>query len=419
MTAALWPALVPLQDEHAADRVAVSASGSHVRFADGRERLCGTSGLWNANLGHGHPRVADAIAGAARDLGALPLFRYGHESAEDASRALLAFAGPGFERVAWTTSGGSANEAAVKLSRQAHALRGEPGRRIVVAFRGGYHGLTFGSAAHTGEDVLQRLYGIDQREVRFVDPADPAPLQRLLRTHGDRVACVIAEPVLGSGTVPLSDDVVAALAGVAAAGAHLVADEVATGFGRLGVDLGHRAWPVRPDLLLLSKGLTNGAVPGAAVLAAPRIVGAFRDGDAVLMHAETGAGHPLATAATGAVLATFADDGVVARAARAGDRLGRLLDDAVDALPGATGHVGRGLFRSLELADDAGRPVAPPVVAAIVQEGLDRGAVLHPAPHGVQLVPPLTIADDDLDALVEIAVDAARAAAPRALEAVA
>ncbi|MEV4422578.1 aminotransferase class III-fold pyridoxal phosphate-dependent enzyme [Patulibacter sp. NPDC049589] len=404
---AVWPALVPLGDGLPDDRVAVGARGTRVAFADGRERLCGTSGLWNANLGHGHPRVTDAIVGAARTAGALPLFRYSHASAERVSAALVELVGPGSSHVVWTTSGGAANEVAVKLSRQAHALAGDDRRRIVVAFRGGYHGLTFGAAAHTGEDVLQRLYGIDQREVRFVDPVDPEPLVRLLRSHGDRVACVVAEPVLGSGTTPLSRGVEDALRAARAAGAHVIADEVATGFGRLGVDLGHRRWPVVPDLVLLSKGLTNGAVPGAAVVVSSGIATRFSDAGAVLVHAETGAGHPLATAAAEAVLETFVADDVVGRAAAAGARLGALLDDAVATLPCASGHVGRGLFRSLELTDDAGAPVGADVVGRAVQAGLDRGVVLHPAPHGLQLVPPLVSTDEELERLVAVAIAAA------------
>ena len=91
---------------------------------------------------------------------------------------------------------------AIKLVRHHHVLSGHPRRNLVVALRGSFHGLTFGGFALTGEDLGQRVYGVDQRLVRHVSPSDIGELTTLLRRNGDQVAAVVVEPVLGSGTVP-------------------------------------------------------------------------------------------------------------------------------------------------------------------------------------------------------------------------
>lgn len=148
---ALWPSLLT-PDQHGRDDLcAVSAEGVRVRFADGRELLCGTSGLWNTNLGYGNQAIAEAAAEALRTASYLSVFRYENEYARRAADALVELAGAGhYGRVLFSTSGGAANDLAMKLARQYQALRGRGGRKVVVGLRGSYHGLTFGGFALTG-----------------------------------------------------------------------------------------------------------------------------------------------------------------------------------------------------------------------------------------------------------------------------
>src|SRR4051794_28494284 len=275
--AALWPALLPSEQRTRKDLCLVGASGHRVRFADGREALCGTSGLWNVNLGYGNEAVAEASARALRDASYLSVFRYSNAYAEAAADTLVDLAGRDrFGRVLFSTSGGAANDAVLKLVRQLHALTGEPGRRVVVGLRGAYHGLTYGGFSLTGENLGQQLYGVDPRFVRHVGPNDVAELTDLLAAAGERIAAVVVEPVLGSGTVPLDPDYLAALVALRAEyGFLLVADEVATGFGRTGPMFASSLWPAAPDILITSKGLTNGAAAAAAVLVSHRIARAF------------------------------------------------------------------------------------------------------------------------------------------------
>src|SRR5690606_29595988 len=167
-------------------------------------------------------------------------------------------------------------------------LLGRTRRSLVVSLRGSYHGLTFGGFALTGEDLGQRLYGVDQRLVRHVRPNDTAELNALVSRAAKQIAAVVVEPVVGTGTIPLTDEYVAELLRLRAEhGFLLIADEVATGFGRTGSFFASQRWPEQPDLLITSKGLTNGTCPASAVIVSQRVADAFTEHDAVLSHAET------------------------------------------------------------------------------------------------------------------------------------
>ncbi|WP_301126639.1 daptide-type RiPP biosynthesis aminotransferase [Streptomyces cacaoi] len=400
---ALWPALLE-PSAHGDDALcAVSAKGTRVRFADGRELLCGASGLWNTNLGYGNEAVAEAAAAALRDASYLSVFRYENSYARRAAEALVDVAGPAhYGRVLFSTSGGAANDLVMKLARHHHALRGESRRKLVVGLRDSYHGLTFGGFALTGEDLGQQLYGVDQRLVRHVAANDPDDLAKLLSRQGAQVAAVVVEPVLGTGAVPLTDEYVDALLRLRAEhGFLLVADEVATGFGRTGAFFASERWPERPDLLITSKGLTNGTSAAAAVLASREVADTFDAAGALLSHGETQAGTPVTCAAVLATLEEMHRLDAVARARR----LGRLLDAGlarlVDEHPRVTGTTGVGCFRSVRVCGPDGAPLPQAEVPALVAAVRDAGALVHPGLHGVQLFPALVYTEAELHELLE------------------
>ncbi|GAA3217519.1 daptide-type RiPP biosynthesis aminotransferase [Nonomuraea helvata] len=399
----LWPALLP-PDSHGSDELCtVSAKGVRVRFADGRELLCGTSGLWNTNLGYGNEAIAEASARALREASYLNVFRYENVYAREAAAALVEVCGPEhYGRVIFSTSGGAANDATTKIVRQYHALSGAPQRKIVVGLLGSYHGLTFGGFALTGEDLGQRLYGVDQRLTRHVPPNEPAELERLMSRLGGQVAAVVVEPVLGSGAIPLDDAYVAALLRLRREhGFLLVADEVATGFCRTGSFFATQEWPEPPDLLITSKGLTNGTSAAAAVVVSHEVASAFTDAGAVLAHGETQAGTPVTCAA---ILATIKE---MRRLDAEGmsRRLSALLDVELAALesdhPLVAGTVGRGCFRSIRLLGPDGAPLPQTEVPGVVAAIRRAGAIVHYGVNGVQLFPALTYSEADLRELME------------------
>lgn len=411
----VWPALSPADTVVDAGRIAVSASGHRIRYADGSVRLCATSGLWNVPLGYGHEGIAEAVAAALRDASYLSLFRGVHRPAQEAADALLGLAGrDAYERVIFSTAGGAANDAAMKLVRQHHLERGERARTLVVGLRGSYHGTMYGSHALSGDALGQGAYALDRRAVRHVDHADGgAELTALLRREGARVAAVVIEPLLGSGAHPVDRAFIDAVLDLRDAhGFLLVADEVATGFGRTGALFASGEWSRPPDVLVLSKALTNGALGAAALLVGPRIVAGFRDHGATFVHGETQAGTPAVAAAIRTVVEEVRRTDVRATVGRLGERLRALADGLVrDGL--AVGVRGRGAFLAVALADPgASRPPAtsawssvssgatPRLPAERVEDVVaaigDAGAVVHPGVDGIQLIPAYGFDDGDL-----------------------
>ncbi|QKW08015.1 aspartate aminotransferase family protein [Streptomyces sp. NA04227] len=399
----LWPSLLPPERQGADELCAVSADGVRVRFADGRELLCGTSGLWNTNIGYGNPVVAEAVARAVREGSYLSVFRYENTYAREASRVLTELAGADhFGRVLWSTSGGAANDLVMKLARMYHALRGEPRRKLVVGLRGSYHGLTYGSFALTGEDLGQGVYGVDQRLIRHVAPNDPEELTTLLARQGGQVAAVVVEPVLGSGAVPLTPEFTEALLRLREEhGFLLVADEVATGFGRTGSFFASQQWPGRPDLVVASKGLTNGTMAAAAVLVAHHVAEAVHRSGAVLTHGETQAGTPTTCAAVLATVEEMRRLDAVARGRRLAEQLDAHLARLTAEVPSVTGTTGLGCFRSVRLATADGEPLPQAEVPELIAAIRTAGAIVHPGPHGIQLIPALTYTEAELTELLD------------------
>ncbi|GAB3445807.1 aspartate aminotransferase family protein [Streptomonospora sediminis] len=399
----LWPYLMAPADQGDDGVCAVWARGHRIGFADGSEVLCGASGLWNANLGFGNPAIADAVGAALRDASYLSAFRYENAYARRAAADLLEVCGPGhYGKVLFSTSGGAANDAAMKLARQYHALAGEPRRNLVAALRGGFHGLTFGGFSLTGEDLGQQSYGVDQRLIRHTAPNDTGELAALVARSGSRLAAVVVEPVLGTGTLPLTGEYVAELLRLRAEHGFLViADEVATGFGRTGSFFASQRWPEPPDLLITSKGLTNGTCAAAAIVASHRVAGTFADRNAVLSHAETQGGSPVPCAAISATIAEMRRLDAVAAGRRVGERLREGCERLVRDVAQVAGTAGSGCFRSLAVAGDSGDPLPPEQVPDLVAAVRAAGAVVHPGPHGVQLIPALTYSDAEVDELLE------------------
>ncbi|MFJ6579172.1 daptide-type RiPP biosynthesis aminotransferase [Streptomyces sp. NPDC091368] len=407
---ALWPYLIP-PSQHGDDSLcAVGAAGHRVTFADGSTVLDADSGLWNANLGYGNPRIAQAIAEAAEYASYLGSFRFENSYARRAAEDLLRVCGPDhYGRVLFSTGGGVANDAVMKLARIYHAVQGRPGRNLVVALRGSFHGLTFGGFALTGEDLGQRVYGVDQRLIRHVTPNDTAELGRLMTALGGQVAAVVVEPVVGTGTIPLDESFVAELGRLRDEyGFLLVADEVATGFGRTGSYFASESWPGRPDVLVTSKGLTNGACPAAALVMSHRVAQALVENDTVFAHAETQGATALACAAISATIAEMERLDAVKAGREVAAWLQQGLTELVERHPLVTHATGVGCFRTLHLTHPDGGSLAGTDLADLITRIRQAGAIVHPGPSGIQLVPSLTYSHAEvaeLMACVETGLD--------------
>jgi adenosylmethionine-8-amino-7-oxononanoate aminotransferase len=208
--------------------------------------------------------------------------------------------------------------------------------------------------------------------------------------------------VLGSGTVPLSARYVDELLALRDRyGFLLVADEVATGFGRTGEFLASQRWSAPPDLLLLSKGLTNGTCAASAVVVSHAVATAFADADSMLAHAETQGGTALTCAAILATLSEMERLGAVANARRISARLDAALADPTALHPLIVAATGLGCFRSLRITAPNGADLLPADVGRLVTAIRGAGAIVHPGPGGIQLVPALTYTGEDLVELLD------------------
>ena len=376
------------------------ALGCTVWDADGNRFVDMSAGFGAAAVGHAHPRVVRAI----REQSGRLLHALGDLHPSDVKIELLSrlrALGP-FEDgcVMLGQNGGDAVTAAMKT---AALFTSKPG---VLAFEGGYHGLDYGPLAACGYGTAMRAPFEAQLNPHVAFAPYPRSehelatslgvVERLLSERGD-LGLVLVEPVQGRGgvVVPPSGFLEGLRAACDRHGALLCVDEIMTGIGRTGAMLACVASGVRPDLVCLGKAL-GGGMPVSACLGERRVMAAWGDPGREALHTGTFFGHPLACAAALAALEVSADEDLVARAARAGERLRAALAQ------GSSGHESvievrsAGLLVGIELRG-AGRALS------VGRALLERGYITVPAGSDasvISLTPPLGIADELLDAFV-------------------
>jgi adenosylmethionine-8-amino-7-oxononanoate aminotransferase len=250
--------------------------------------------------------------------------------------------------------------------------------------------MTIAAMGVAGQELGQRLVGAQQSSTRLINREDAEGTAKLIQSLGDRIAAFIIEPVLGSGTLPVSSEVIATiLAEREKHGYLVVADEVATGFGRTGPMFASDLWAERPDLLIASKALTNGTIAASALLWSPRLVTLHEDSGIPLYHAETQAGSPIPSAAIVATITEYQRLDALGQGRRTGAALEAWLNHVAGLLPG-TAHEGVGCFRSLRLREADGGEVGSQRITAITEAIRRAGATVYPGPSAIQLVPALT-----------------------------
>lgn len=389
----------------------VEGEGVTVRDRDGKEYLSATSGLWNVSCGWGHPRIIAAITRQLERLSYGTLFRYDHEPAVQLARRLVDITPDGLSRVFFTTGGAAAVETALKVVRRYFGLIGEPQRRLVVSLdQLSWHGTLYGSMAVSGFPLEQLEYGADLslvRKVPFPSDGDRGDaLLDLTEREGDRIAAIILEPVLASsGARPLPEAFVRTVQDVCRRhGILLILDEVATGFGRTGRMFASELYDLQPDVLALSKGINSGYLPLGATLFREELYDAYQRTGTLLFHGETQGGNPAACAAALATLDVLEDEELVGNAAAVG---GYLLDQLQELRRHP--HVGDVRGIGLLLGVDIVRSKSPhvpsdlfadllPLVARCAAEGL----LVHLAPEGIALLPPLVLGERDADRIVAV-----------------
>ncbi|MFC1465907.1 MAG: adenosylmethionine--8-amino-7-oxononanoate transaminase [Candidatus Brachytrichaceae bacterium NZ_4S206] len=381
------------------------AEGAWLYGTDGRPVLDAVSSWWVTTHGHCRPEIADAIAEQARTLDHVMFAGFTHEPAAELAAALAARLPRGLTRVFCSDNGSTAVEVALKMSLQAFANAGTP-RRLVAALDNAYHGDTFGAMAASGRGVFTTAFEPLFFEVaRLPDPSEGdtlAALDALLDARGTELAAVIVEPLLlGAGGMRVWDERV--LQGIRArtraAGVHLIADEVLTGFGRTGPLWACDRADVAPDLMCLSKGITGGFLPLGATAATERIFDAFLgERTKTFFHGHSYTANPIACAAARAALSLHDDASEDARIGLEVAQAGHLA--ALAGHPGVRATRQLGTVAAVELAGTAGylSEVGREMSAFALQEGV----LLRPLGNVVYVLPPYCTTHEELGRAHEV-----------------
>ncbi|MPT27009.1 MAG: adenosylmethionine--8-amino-7-oxononanoate transaminase [Achromobacter sp.] len=392
----------------------VRSHGSRLELADGRSLIDGVASWWTACHGYNHPHIAQALRA---QLEAMPHVMFGgltHEPALTLARRLADLLGPGLDRVFYTDSGSVAVEVAMKMAVQFWLNQGERGRSRFVAFRGGYHGDTFGTMAVCDPDEgMHSLFRGMLAEHDIVDlPRDEDAMARLdafLESRGPQLAGILVEPLVqGAGGMLLHDaQVLRRLRQLADRhGLLLIFDEIFTGFGRTGTMFAFEQAGVRPDIITLSKALTGGTLPLAATVASNRVFDAFWSDEPAhaLMHGPTFMGNAMACAAANASLDLFEAEPRLAQAQALSGALAAGLAPCRQ-LPWVRDVRVLGAIGVVELDGVRDRE-------ALKRRLVEAGVWVRPFGNVVYLTPALTIAPDELDTLMGAVVAVLRAQRP-------
>ena len=391
----------------------VSATGCRLRLADGRELIDGMASWWSAIHGYNHPVLNHAIRAQLDDMAHVMFGGLTHESAVELARVLVDITPAGLDYVFFADSGSVAVEVAIKMALQYRAVRGESARRRLLTLRGGYHGDTFGAMAVcdpvTGMHslftaVLPQHVFVPRPQSGFHarwDEAELEPLHAALDAHGHELAAVIVEPIVqGAGGMHFyHPQYLTALRRLCdEQGLLLIADEIATGFGRSGAFFACDHAHIAPDILCLGKALTGGYMTLAATLANREVAHTLsREKPGVFMHGPTFMANPLACACARASIGLLLS----------GDwhtnirRIERALSNGLQAargLPAVSDVRVLGAIGVIELKQPVDMHTMP-------QAFVERGVWVRPFGHLVYVMPPYIITDEELALVTSAMVD--------------
>ncbi len=429
----LWHPCTQMHDHEAFPIVPIRrGEGVWLEDFDGRRYLDAISSWWVNLFGHCHPYIGAAIADQLVSLEHVLLAGFTHEPAVTLAERLIRRAPEGLSRCFFADNGSSAIEVALKMSFHYWRNLGKPSKTRFVTLEHGYHGETLGALAVGDVALYKEIYRPllmealtapspdcsarepgescrDYSERRFQDFDD------LLCRHADEVCAVVVEPLVQcAGGMRMYDPCYLSLLRSACDrhGVHLIADEIAVGFGRTGTMFACEQAGISPDFLCLSKGLTGGYLPLAAVLTQESVYEAFYDDYATLkafLHSHSYTGNPLGCRAALATLDLFEQSDVLGR----NRELSRALATECarfEAHPRVTAVRQTGLIAALDLVQDKPRGVRYPWQERrglrVHREALQRGVLLRPLGNVVYFMPPYVITPEEITRMVEVAHDA-------------
>ncbi|QEN91006.1 aspartate aminotransferase family protein [Labrys sp. KNU-23] len=421
------------------NRIITGAEGVYITDRNGKSSLDAFAGLYCVNVGYGRTKIAEAIAEQAAQL---PYYHayvgHGSQPSITLAKMIIDRAPEGMSRVFFGLSGSDANETNIKLVWYINNVLGRPEKKKIISRWRGYHGSGLMSGSLTGLAAFHNLFDLpkppvlhteapyyfrredrSQSEEQFADHC-AAKLEELILAEGpDTIAAFIGEPVLGTGGIvpPPRTYWEKIQAVLTKYDILLIADEVITGFGRLGSMFGSDHYGIKPDLITIAKGLTSAYAPLSGVIVSEKVWRILEKGSdefGPIGHGWTYSSHPLCAAAGVANLELVDELDLVANAGSVGAYFKQALTDEL----GAHAHVGEirgvGLMAAVELVRDrddrvffdVSEKVGPRVVAAM----LENGVIGRAMPQGdiMGFAPPLCLTREEADVVVSAAAKAVK-----------
>ena len=397
---------------------------------DGHRYLDAISSWWVNLWGHANPHINAAVSAQLERLPHVMFAGFTHEPAAQLAAELATLAPPGLNRCFFADSGSASIEIAVKMSFHFWQNTGRPGKTRFVTLSNSYHGETLGALAVGSVELYKAIYRpllmdvitVPSPDTFLADPGESpadvarrraAELERVLAAQADEIAAVILEPLVQcAGNMRMHDPLYLKLVREACDrhGVHLIADEIAVGFGRTGTLFACEQADITPDFLCLSKGLTAGYLPMSVVLTRESTYAAFYDEYVKLnafLHSHSYSGNPLACAAALASLRLFRERDALNANRILADYLGTAVRRAFDDHPNVAEVRQRGLIVAVEFVRDRGTRRSfdwrERRHLHIYRHALSRGVLLRPLSNVIYFMPPYVISHDEIDLMVEVA----------------
>jgi len=412
-------------------RVITGGSGVYIEDRDGNRLLDAFAGLYCVNVGYGRSEIAEAIAAQARELAYYHAYvGHGTEASITLAKMILDRAPAHMSKVYFGLGGSDANETNVKLIWYMNNILGRPEKKKIISRWRGYHGSGLMTGSLTGLELFHRKFDLPLVQVLHTEApyhfrrpdiamseADfvahcAAELEALIEREGaDTIAAFWAEPLLGTGGIvpppagyweaiqPILDkkDIL------------LVADEVVTGFGRLGTMFGSDHYGLKPDIITIAKGLTSAYAPLSGSIVSEKLWKVLERGtdeNGPLGHGWTYSAHPIGAAAGVANLKLVDELNLVANAGEVGGYLVAGMTDALGAHPNVGEVRGEGMLCAVEFVEerdsrrffDPGRKIGAAVAAALGR----RGVIGRAMPQGdiLGFAPPLCLTREEADTVI-------------------
>ena len=413
---AVWHPCTQMKDLEAAPPLAIArGEGVWLIDTDGRRYLDAISSWWVNLFGHCHPRINAAIIDQLGKIEHVMLAGATHAPVVELSERLANLTGLG--HAFYASDGASATEIALKMSAHYWRNAGQVDKNGFISLKNGYHGETIGALSVTDIPLFKQTYApllrhteqMPTPDARLAESGESAQayalrcadaLEAYLAEHADTTAAFIIEPLVqGAAGLAMYHPVYLTRARELCTryGVHLIADEIAVGFGRTGTMFACEQAGIRPDFICLSKGLTGGYLPLSAVLTTDDIYAAFY-GDTTargFLHSHSYTGNPLACRAALAVLDIFESDGILAANRKKSAQFTEMLSE-VAAHPRVRHFRHLGMIWAFDVTD-----ATPGFSARFHQAALAKGVFLRPIGGTAYLMPPYVTHVDHMRQLAD------------------